>query len=361
MDTLKVEELARYLSDLFKKRVKVISFGELGKEKVEKELKGYGYGVPIFIEFELDGEKRSVVLETMSPGPFGHEHFSDRAQSLLWGYSTFNRLPGHVRALDTGFFTKEGIRSAGDAEEFFLLTEFIKGEGYYKDLERLKSQEKPSDIDIKRVRVLSDYLSEIHKMKKEEPQLYVRRIRELVGHGEAIMGLVDSYSPKWEFIDKRVLERIEKKCIGWRWRIKDKVYRLSQVHGDFHPWNILFRERTDFTVLDRARGEWGEPADDVSALTINYIFFSLQRFGKLKDPFERLYLLFWENYLKKSGDEEILKVVQPFYAWRGLVIASPLWYPNLIVEVRRRLFNFINNALSAKVFNIYMVNEYLGV
>ena len=35
------------------------------------------------------------------------------------------------------------------------------------------------------------------------------------------------------------------------------------MHGDFHPWNLLFREGVEFSVLDRSRGEWGEPADDV--------------------------------------------------------------------------------------------------
>jgi len=55
-------------------------------------------------------------------------------------------------------------------------------------------------------------------------------------------------------------------------RIGSWAHRLSQVHGDFHPWNVLFREGVDFTVLDRSRGERGEPADDVTAMTINYIF-----------------------------------------------------------------------------------------
>jgi aminoglycoside phosphotransferase (APT) family kinase protein len=44
------------------------------------------------------------------------------------------------------------------------------------------------------------------------------------------------------------------------------------VHGDFHPWNILFQNDCDFAVLDRSRGEWGDPADDVAPLTINYLF-----------------------------------------------------------------------------------------
>jgi len=61
---------------------------------------------------------------------------------------------------------------------------------------------------------------------------------------------------------------------------------LRQIHGDFHPWNILFRPGIDFQLLDRSRGEYGDPADDLTSLTVNYFFFSLQRSGRLEDPLE---------------------------------------------------------------------------
>jgi hypothetical protein len=214
-------------------------------------------------------------------------------------------------------------------------------------------------LDEERCAVLSDYLAEIHGVKKDEPQCYVRRVRDLIGHGEGIMGLMDSYPPNLQYISEKNLREIEKKCIDWRWRLKRMTHRLCQVHGDYHPWNIMFREGVDFTVLDRSRGEWGEPADDVSALTINYIFYSLQTFGELLGPFETLWDLFWKNYLDRTGDEEILTVVQPFFAWRGLVIASPVWYPNLPLDVRKKLFNFIERMLKTEKFDITNVNSYI--
>jgi hypothetical protein len=131
------------------------------------------------------------------------------------------------------------------------------------------------------------------------------------------------------------------------------------VHGDFHPWNVMFREGANFTVLDRSRGEWGEPADDVTAMTINYIFYSLQKYGKLAGGFELLFHSFWENYLKKTGDSEILEVVQPFYAWRGLVVASPIWYPSLNRNIRLKLFSFTNNVLQCEKFDLGNVNSYI--
>ena len=352
--------LERYLSKLFSSKVKVESVSPLGKEeKPLGKLKGFGYGVPYLIKFQLKGETRNVVLETVKPSSFGHEHFSDRAQILLWQHSTFNKLPKHVRSIDVGAFTVKGeMISVGDCREFFILTELVEGQLYHKDLDRIYVEGRLKETDIDRCIALSEYLASIHS-KKGPPDLYVRRIRELVGHGECVMGIIDGYPKDAAFVEPEELKRIEKLCVEWRWKLKDLTHRCRQVHGDFHPWNILFREGCDFTVMDRSRGEYGEPADDVTAMTINYLFYSLRRSGKLEDPFKRLFTVFWNNYLEKTEDQEILHVAQPFYAWRALVLASPVWYPTLKIEVRRKLINLAVNLLSTETIDLKKMNSYL--
>jgi tRNA A-37 threonylcarbamoyl transferase component Bud32 len=362
---IRLEDLKRYFADLFNEQVSIMQVEDMipkEEKKIEKELKGFGYGIPYLIKILIGGMERKFVLETVRPGPFGHEHFSDRAQILLWQHSTFNRLPSHVRSIDVGAFTKDNnLKSLGDCKEFFIVTEFVEGEPYYLDLERMKATLQITQLDIERCKALSDYLAKIHSLKSEDAKpLYTRRIRELIGHGECIMGLTDSYPSNLEYLDEKFLIDLEKKCVEWRWKIKRKSYRCSQVHGDFHPWNILFKENVDFTALDRSRGEWGEPADDVTAMTINYLFYSLQTYGKLDGPFKELFEVFWKNYLEKTGDDEILTVVQPFYAWRGLVIASPIWYPTLPIMVRKKIFSFIRNILEKNVFDLKEVEMYLS-
>ncbi|MGB9683350.1 MAG: phosphotransferase [Candidatus Bathyarchaeales archaeon] len=357
------EALRQYLSSLYGCDVEICGVWRLGCEKVEgvKDLKGFGYGVPYVIEFRVKDAVKRVVLETMRSEGFGHDFPSDRAQILIWQHSAFNKLPQHVRSIDVGAFTVngKGLKSLGDVGEFFLLTEYVDGKLYHFDLDRIKAIGEMSSLDEKRCLALSDYLVKIHSLKREAPWLYVRRVRDLIGHGECIMGLLDSYPYELDFVRECDLIDIERDCIVWRWRLKRKAHRLSQVHGDFHPWNVMFHEGADFTVLDRSRGEWGEPADDVTAMTINYIFYSLQKYGELAGVFERLYRLFWENYLQKTEDWEILEVVQPFYAWRGLVVASPIWYPNLNREVRVKLLNFVCNVLRYEKFDLDAVNSYI--
>ena len=94
------------------------------------------------------------------------------------------------------------------------------------------------------------------------------------------MGLIDSFLPDLLFTAD-AMEQIEHRALAWRWKLKGLTHRLSQVHGDFHPWNILFDEADNLRVLDRSRGEYGEPADDVPCSAMNYLFFSLQRSGRL--------------------------------------------------------------------------------
>jgi aminoglycoside phosphotransferase (APT) family kinase protein len=157
------------------------------------------------------------------------------------------------------------------------------------------------------------------------------------------------------------LAAIEHLCVNWRWRLKNRVHRLRQVHGDFHPWNILFDQQDDFCVLDRSRGEWGDPADDVTCLTMNYLFFSLQRSGRLEGKFEMMFRRFWARYLEKTNDREMLEVAAPFFAFRGLVMAHPLWYPNLSEDARVKLFNFMEAVLNAETFRPEEVNLYCGL
>jgi hypothetical protein len=76
-------------------------------------------------------------------------------------------------------------------------------------------------------------------------------------------------------------------------------------------------------------------------------------------PFERLFLLFWRNYLDKTGDEDIVTVVQPFYAWRSLVLASQLRYPHLPIKVREKVLRFASKVLDAKKFDFESVESYL--
>jgi len=359
---LKPEKVEKYLKSVIGEGITVRRIAALGENADDRAQKKCGYGTPFRLEYEsAGGEQKRAVLHTLGPSHFCHEHMSDRAQILLWQRDTFNRLPRHIRAIDAGTIQADGTEaSLGAAEEFFLLTEYSEGAVYYLDLECVAKSGALTELDVARADALCDYLVDIHSVPGPDGELYTRRIRKLVGHGECIMGIADSFAGT-VFHPVNELRQIEHLCVDWRWRLKSRKHRLRQVHGDFHPWNILFGQGTDFRVLDRSRGEFGDPADDVACLTMNYVFFSLERSGRLEDAFERLFLRFWERYLEKSSDQEILQVVAPFFVFRALVMANPVWYPNLAETLRRLLFEFSLAILSQECFDPRLVNHYCGI
>jgi Ser/Thr protein kinase RdoA (MazF antagonist) len=339
------DQLARYLARVLAGRVEVLDLRPLKPGAVEADdPKGFGYGVPFEVECVVDGVPRLLVVSRTRPAKgFGHDYPADRAWQALYGHGAYNSFPRHAKSLDVGIVRGSGeLASVADATEFFQLVEKVEGALYWLDLERLL--EAPlRELDLARAQELGRFLAEVHAAKLDEPTLYHRRIRELVGHGECLMGVLDSYPHPYPLLPPEICEDVERTAVSWRWRLRTRSHRLSRTHGDFHPWNLLFRDGTDFSILDRSRGEWGEPADDVAALGINYLFYGLR--SPRAEPFRFLFCTFIETYLRESHDQEVLEVLPVFLAFRALVIAHPLWYPELADPLRRALIHFARRMM----------------
>jgi Phosphotransferase enzyme family len=362
------EALTSYLASVLDGPVEVLALRPLGnKDAGFDDPKGFGYGVPFEVECVSGGRVRSLVVSRTRPVQgFGHDYPADRAWQALFGHTAYNSFPRHARSVDVGFVRASGqLGSMADATEFFQLVEKVEGTLYWRDLDRLL--EAPVDEpDIARAEALARFLAEAHRVKRDEPTLYQRRIRELVGHGECLMGILDSYPHPYPLLRPETCEELEHTAVSWRWRLRQRAHRLARTHGDFHPWNILFRPGTDFSLLDRSRGEWGEPADDVAALAVNYLFFGLRKAARepgpaTPEPFVCLFRIFVETYLRESRDYEILEVLPPFFAFRALVIAHPRWYPELTSTVRQALIHFARRMMADTRFDPGDVRDLLGV
>jgi hypothetical protein len=312
--------------------------------------KAYGYGRPLLVEFSSNQQPHRVVLRTMSPSPFGHDRRADRAEGMILSFDQFSSIPRHVRALDVGFLSEDGtLHSAGSGEPF-LLTEYAEGTLYADTLHTLTAMEVIQPADAHRVEALAEYLADLHRTPQGNRSAYVRSVRDLVGHGEGVFGLCDAYSEDDLIAPPKRLEAIEKKLVEWRWRLRTHTRRVRMTHGDFHPFNILFVEGSDFCLLDASRGGLGDPADDVTCLAINFLFGALQTRDTFCGPFRTLWSLFWSRYLNRVGDRSVLGFVAPFFAWRALVLACPVWYPSAKAEVRERLLTFVERLLDGAPF-----------
>ena len=357
-----MEALEKYLRANSDSRTSIKKVSALSGDSTGPEaLKKCGYGKPLYLEVEGSQGVERLVLHMIRRNGFGRERIDDRVAAVWLDFATFNRLEKHVEARDMILLRQSGeMESVADGRELLLLTKYKPGNPYVHDLQRIAKTNEVTDEDLDRVKALSDYLVEIHRVTHDDPLLWRRRLRDLVGDGEGIMGLTDSYPTNTSFTSTEELREIEEAVNKWRWRLKPMTHRLCQVHGDFHPFNIVFEDKTGtFHVLDRSRGAWGEAADDLSCMTINYIFFSLLHTGRFKGNAVRLHNLFWNNYMEGSGDDEIQKVIQPWLAWRALVLASPRWYPDLKDSMRRVLLNLARNVLQVPVYNHNVAAELL--
>ena len=345
------------------------------KDAVHVDIRRLGSGVQgsgFLVEIRTGYGVESYVVKTLLSEGLGHDYPSDRAAVFLLDLDEYKNLPGHVKAIDVLSEMEDGtVKSVGGGREYYLLMERAEGRHYFHDLAEFSGKSSLEDRDVLKIEAMTSYLAGIHSVKKDSKTLYWRKLRDTIGHGECLMGVFDTYPDGVISYDE--MAGIIKKSVDWIMKLKPVYGRLSQIHGDFHPGNIWFRAQgaaqaysgshlnadTDFVLLDRSRGPWGDPADDVTALTINYIFFSIKNYGDVRGAYLEGLEKFLELYMKASGDTEMPGVVAPFFAFRGAVVANPVFYPELTMDQRRLIFRFVRNVLDDRSFDVGKVNDYL--
>lgn len=356
--------MQNYLSSIIKKPVNIINYERLGS--------GW-HGTGYRIVYRLDGEENTVILRTLRPDGFSHEYPADRARVFVHQHLHSRELEGHVKSIDVGGFSEQGsLTSIGNCNEFFQLVEVAHGSEYINDLEAIKKRKTLTGTDTKRIQILAKYMADLHKQKLDPSQfgdegesvaksMYLRHTRDCIGQGEMLYGVLDTYPESAGWTSDEEFAKIIYEASLFRQKIRHKHHRLAKMHGDIHQFNIIFSEDDALKVLDSSRFIWGDPADDVTCLTMNFICFALEQTGTFKGPFQELFELFWKEYLQLTGDEEILESAPLFFAFRGAVVAHPVFYPDLTELVRRKIFGFIHNVLNDDKFHLDKIEDYLEV
>jgi hypothetical protein len=306
------------------------------------------------------GDTREVVWRVASANEYGHDRRADRAAATVLAADTFGCLPRHVSVLDMGAYrgSAEFVSLAG-TDEFYLLTTFVEGRVYAEDLRAIARAGSLSSRDIARADTLVEYLVALHARRPPHARTaYARFLRDTLGSGEGIFGIVDGYPEDAPGAPRERLARIEEPCLKFRFDLRGRHERLRRTHGDFHPFNVVFDDRSELAVLDTSRGSVGDPGDDVSCMAINYAFFALGHPGSWRGALRSLWYGFWQRYTAATRDDGLYDVVAPLLAWRGLVLASPVWYPELHPADRERILAFVEHALSRGRFSPESAEEF---
>ena len=307
--------------------------------------KAAGYGLPVRIAISEGGVRRELVWRVASANEFGHDRRADRAAAMVQAYDDFARMPQHVQALDLGVIGAGGaLISIRDATEHYLITTYAPGTIYADDLRRIAAERVATPRDVERVDTLARYLAALHTPIAPPGMRYRRAIRDLLGSGEGIFGIIDGYPDGVPGASQGRLREIEARCTPWRWRLRDRDARLTRTHGDFHPFNIVFDGDVP-AMLDASRGGCGDPADDVTALAVNFVLFALDAPAAWEHGLGVLWRHLWHRYLTERPDRGLLEVAPPFFLWRALVVANPAFYPRMTQQARETLLGFATELL----------------
>ena len=353
---IKNSEIKEYLEKKYKRKISDLKIKKLGSGVL-----GTGY----LIEFKITKNKKRLILKSLIKEGFTHDYLSDRAASLIRAHEDYNLMENHVKSEDV-IANKDGrLTSIGNAKEFYILMQEARGKDFFNDFDKIKKT-KILDSEIKKkIMNISDFLVKIHKKKHKSSSIYRRKMRETISGNGSIIEMLDFHSDE-NFIrfEKKWFE-ILKQIIRY-WRISRNMdYRLCEVHGDFHPGNIWF-ENEKLIILDRARGRFGEPADDITSFIINPIMYSLILNGKFDGPFKEMYDIFWNNYFKKTKDREMRKIIAPYLAFKIAIVTNPIIVSNNLYGgkekaelIREKLINLALNVAKDKEFSPEKINYYL--
>jgi aminoglycoside phosphotransferase (APT) family kinase protein len=363
------KKLKDYISSQFGSKVKVKSIEKLGE--------GF-HALAFAINVVENNKEKKFVMKIQRGEAFGQEYPADRASSVIRALMDQNLLEDSVKVFDAGSIQADGsLLSFGKPEEFFIIMEEAKGENYWRDMDNIRNVGKLSKKDEERIKILAQYLANMHKIKYEgsnADNLYKRVVRDFIGHGELTMGIIDTFPDKLSFVSRSELVDIVKKTVEWWDVIKNKSNRLTVIHGDFYPSNIFF-DNEKLIITDRSRFRFGDPADDVSAFVTNLINYSVATYGDFRDPFKKLFELFFEEYFRNRKDDEMFEVLPLFFSFRALVAIHPVFYSaewfekhgfdknsiSKLNEKKIEMVNFAKNVLEDDKFQINKINSYLGL
>ena len=354
---LKNKIIEKYLKEKYGGKISNINIEKLGSGVL-----GTGYS----LKFKINNKEKTLVLKSLFTENLGMDHYSDRASSLLDAHDNYNKMDNHVKSEDVIAQNEDNsLTSVGNAKEFYILMEEAKGDDLFKDFNKIKETKQLTNETKEKILTISNFLVELHKNKHKSIPLYRRKIRDTIGSGGSLIGLLDMHPDSaFEQFEKKWMSIVSKSIRFWR-RSRDMHNRLCEIHADYHPGNLWFEDQK-LTILDRSRGRFGEPADDITAFIINPIMYSLITNGNFEGPFKEIFDIFWNNYFKKTNDKEMRKIMAPYIAFRVAVVTNPIFYNDESLGgkekakfIRTKMINLALNILKDNEFNPGKINWYL--
>ena len=307
MQKKNIKAILEYLAKHHGTSVKFLGLSPFSNEKK-------GLRQLFLLRYEVDGKEKKLLLKT----------FATTGLPLDGQWAAMIRacvFTDPFRTHTLGVFVDQGDRSAV-IEEFrqvYLLEEYAAGELLAQDLLAV-TQTGWSEKTATRVKVLAKTLAAIHKTECRDQSL-ASYVRTLYGGDFGLWAHLDankSSASEWQ-------ENVIQQSFQWRTILLTALPYPRCIHGDCHAWNIIFTSDEEIKVTGVQHTDYGLPADDIAAFTINFFSFAIQH-PEQKAVWQNLYTMFLDEYLSQcSGEDQrsILMTLPFFLGWRAVVLSNP--------------------------------------
>ena len=315
-------------------------------------IKEGGYGVPHRVSWDGASGPRTLVLETVRPGPFGHEDPSDRAGILLRAYEDYGTLPRHVRAVDVGAFRGSGPAAQPRRLRGGLHPHGVRRRGALRlRLRPDRGARKPRGARPRagrRARRLSGRDPSGAGPASELVPAAAARARRLRrvhrGHRRLVSAPVRVHRRRSSPRGRDARSRMAIPAAGSGRSPADDPRRLPPLEHPLRLGRGLPGPRPQPRPVRRSGGRRGLALDQLSVLRPAHD-------GRLRRSLRRALSRVLGPLRERSRDACLPEVIAPHFAFRALVLANPVWYPRESEDVRRRLFRFILSVLEAERFD----------
>jgi hypothetical protein len=264
-------------------------------------------------------------------------------ESLLFK-RTANDLPSHIKVFDVLQYVDEKLASLPDVTPIIIMEE-AKHDDYFSDLSAISKQQKLEARDIKRIKIIAQQLAHIHS-KRSPSEHYFRYLKDWFGFG--ILELTNELDG---ICTDDEIKNLKYLFIDWEHFLAKHPQRCRRIHGELFPGTIKFSPQDEFITYDMRRIGAGEPADDVGSLVYNYLFHSIVNHKTILPCFAEAAELFLKTYIEESHDNDIVRFLPVFMAYRCLICIHPNILP-ISLETKKSLKKLLYVLLEQSHVNI---------
>jgi thiamine kinase-like enzyme len=296
-------------------------------------------------------------LKRIKSEDMGFEFPERKIMSLLLSHSMLSRHGVYPNSI--GVAIKNGepefLPEIDENTEVYHIQEYGgEGKSYLEILDENLNKKEIDGTDKEQIDKVVGFILSIHKIKPENKSdkmlnsMYNDYLRSVLGHPEYVLHSLHNMPEDSPVLRPNEQGEFVALMLENMHYFKDKYERLRAIHGDFWGSNLFFKEDGSVFVIDYSRMPWGDPGFDIGIWMSQYL---IRHHITGSGYFKELGDYFLQQYMSKTGDDEIVKTMVYSLGIVATIYASSRTTPGIENEVRSSFYNHVLKMLKQKEFS----------